>query len=73
MGTWHYTKGHAWAYDSDEILGSMTVRFDPRPTDALCECDCSCGVCRPQHPHRVEDGCVCGLIGCPCADPDPPV
>jgi hypothetical protein len=68
MAPWHYTKGHAWNYESDEILGGMTVRFDRGPADASRECDCRCGLCTPQRPHRIEDGCVCGLIGCPCTD-----
>jgi hypothetical protein len=67
MSTWHYTKGHAWAYDSDEVLGSMTVRFHRRAdVEASGECDCRCGLCEPGRPHRVEDGCVCGLMRCPC-------
>jgi hypothetical protein len=69
MPTWQYTKGHAWAYDSDEIPGSMTVRFDRRAkAEASHSCECRCGTCRPDGPHRVEDGCVCGLIRCHCLD-----
>ena len=66
MPTWQHGSGHAWRYDSDEILGSMTVRFDEVALEDEAACACRCGRCRRDEPHRVEEGCACALTACPC-------
>ena len=66
---WGYSAGHAWRYDVETLPSSMEVRFHAldEAVDAGF-CGCECGVCRPEHSHSVEDGCVCSLFGCFCFD-----
>jgi hypothetical protein len=69
MATWQYSVGHEWRYNGDDVPGGMSVRFQPNEEATTAGlCDCECGVCRPGHPHDVDDGCVCGLLVCPCLD-----
>jgi hypothetical protein len=66
---WGFTAGHAWRYDIETIASSMQVRFHALDEAvAAGYCGCECGVCRPEHSHSVDDGCVCSLFGCFCYD-----
>jgi hypothetical protein len=66
---WAYSAGHAWRYDVETIPSSMEVRFHTLDEAvAAGYCGCECGVCKPGHPHSVDDGCVCSLFGCFCFD-----
>jgi hypothetical protein len=70
MATWQYSIGHVWRYDSDEVPAGMRMRFEvDEEARKTGPCGCDCGVCEPQHPHTVEDGCVCAPLACPCLDP----
>ena len=69
MATWHYSIGHVWRYNGDDVPGGMRMRFESNEaakSKGLCDCDC--GVCRPGQGHAVDDGCVCALLVCPCVD-----
>ena len=47
----------------------MSMRFETNDeAKAAGLCGCECGVCRPQHPHTVEEGCACSMLACPCLD-----
>ena len=66
---WGYSAGHAWRYDVETISSSMEVRFHALDEAVAAGfCGCECGVCKPGHPHSVDDGCVCSLFGCFCSD-----
>jgi hypothetical protein len=70
MATWQYSIGHVWRYDSDEVPAGMRMRFElDEEAKKSGLCGCECGVCEPQQPHIVEDGCVCTPLACPCLDP----
>ena len=67
MATWQYSIGHVWRFDSNDIPAAMEMRFavnEEAKASGLCGCDC--GVCGPEDPHTVDDGCVCGPLACPC-------
>jgi hypothetical protein len=67
--TWHYEAGHRWQYDDGEDPSRMDFRFSENSEAKEAGfCGCACGLCRPAHPHVVEDGCICNLFGCSCLD-----
>jgi hypothetical protein len=67
VNPWGYTAGHAWRYDANGIPGGMEVRFhDHAEAIEAGFCGCECGVCKPESPHRTEEGCICSLLGCFC-------
>ena len=67
VNPWGYTAGHAWRYDANGIPGGMEVRFhDHSEAIEAGFCGCDCGVCKPESPHREEEGCICSLLGCFC-------
>jgi hypothetical protein len=69
--TRQHTGGHAWRYDSEEFAGGMVVHFqDSQEAIDAGFCGCSCGVCRPNELHALDDGCTCRLFGCVCLDAD---
>ena len=68
--TTHHTSGHAWRYDSEELAGGMVVRYqDSEEAQQAGFCGCPCGVCKPEHGHDLDDGCICRLLACPCLHP----
>jgi hypothetical protein len=76
MASWQYFVGHVWRYDGDDVPAGMEVRFEAiEDAQAAGLCGCECGVCGPDDPHAVDDGCVCTPLACPCldqlSDPDP--
>jgi len=67
VNPWGYSAGHAWRYDANGIPGGMEVRFhDHSEAIEAGFCGCDCGVCKPESPHREEEGCICSLLGCFC-------
>lgn len=72
MTTWQHATDHGWRYDSDEFGGGMVVRFqESEEAREAGFCGCSCGVCKPNELHALDDGCTCRLFVCPCLEPDP--
>ncbi|MGH2703046.1 MAG: hypothetical protein ACRDJ2_14895 [Actinomycetota bacterium] len=69
MATWQYSIGHIWRYDGNLVPAGMSMRFETNDgAKAAGLCGCECGVCRPHHPHTVEEGCACAMLACPCLD-----
>jgi hypothetical protein len=69
MATWQYSIGHIWRYDGDPVSAGMSMRFESNEeAKAAGLCGCECGVCRPHHPHTVEEGCACAIFACHCLD-----
>jgi hypothetical protein len=67
--TWHYAAGHRWQYDNEEGSSRMEFRFtDDNKAKEAGLCGCACSLCKPEHPHVIEDGCICALLGCHCLD-----
>jgi hypothetical protein len=70
MTGWQHAPGHVWEYDTEEVPFGMVVNFkDNEEANPTGLCNCECGICEPHHPHRLEDGCACALLGCACMTP----
>jgi len=69
MSTWQFSIGHVWRYDNNDVPFGMHVRFSVND-EAIADgrCGCECGVCKPEDPHNVADGCICDLLGCSCTE-----
>jgi hypothetical protein len=63
--TWQYAVGHRWQYDEEPSRMEFRFRESNEAKEAGF-CGCACGLCKPEHPHLVEEGCICALFGCHC-------